>query len=300
MDIEDTKQAGCLFHFDNIFAEGQATFGGINLLQIGEICCECGYEIPAHRQFCLELSCIVSGSGYFYIDDTCIKVEAGDILFNKVGHRHTIRADQTNMLRFVYMGFNFNEQADEEFAEIQAFLQSAPYHFAKDTHNLLIPFLRNIDEFYAQKPYSPIMIRNYIEEIIVSAYRSFTEKADKVLQYTPERSSHSVGQTVYAVIRYIENHIFELKSINALSLTLNYNSTYLSHVFKRKTGMTLQRYITHKKIEKALELLKYGNISIKQVGEKLGYETLQSFSKAFSRIMGYPPSHYVASLHGKD
>lgn len=295
MDMENTMHAGCQFHFDNKFVEGQATFGGIDLFQIGEICCECGYEIPAHNQYCLELSCIVSGSGYFFINDTCIKVAAGDILFNSAGYSHAIKTDQTNMLRFVYMGFKFNELADKEFAEIQAFLQSAPYHFAKDTHNLLIPFMRNIDEFYSRKPYSHTMIRNYFEEIIVSAYRSFTQKADKVSQYLPERSPHSVGQTVYAVIRHIENHIFELRSINVLAKNLNYNSTYLSHVFKQRTGMTLQRYINHKKIEKSLELLKYSNISIKQVGEKLGYETIQSFSKAFSRIMGYPPSHYVAN-----
>ncbi|MBP1994914.1 helix-turn-helix domain-containing protein [Paenibacillus eucommiae] len=300
MVMKDSRQMGCLFHFDNIFAAKQATFGGIDLFQIGEICCECGYEVRAHNQFCLELSCIVSGSGYFYIDDTCIKVEAGDIVFNSIGHRHEIKTDRTNMLRFVYMGFNFNEQADKEFAEMLAFFQSAPYHFSKDTHNLLIPFMRNIDEFYSQKPYSRIMIRNYFEEIIVSAYRSFTEKADKILQYASERSPHSVGQTVYAVIRYIEKHIFELGSITELAIKLNYNSTYLSHVFKQRTGMTLQRYINHKKIEKSLELLKYGNLSIKQVGEKLGYETIQSFSKAFSRIMGYPPSRYVADQRGQE
>ncbi|NOU67383.1 helix-turn-helix domain-containing protein [Paenibacillus sp. LMG 31461] len=295
MDMEETKHGGCLFHFDNIFGNGEAVFGGIDLFQIGEICCECGYEIPVHYQYCLELSCIVSGSGYFYINDSCIQVEAGDILFNSVGHSHSIKTDQTNMLRFVYMGFKFNEQVSKEFAEIQAFLQSAPYYFSKDMHNLLIPFMRNIDEFYSQKPYSHSMIRNYIEEIIVSAYRSFTQKADKVFQYTPERSPRSVGQTVYTVIRYIENNIFELESIKFLSIQLNYNPTYLSHVFKRRTGMTLQRYINHKKIEKALELLKYGNFTIKQVSEKLGYETIQSFSKAFSRIMGYPPSLYVVN-----
>jgi AraC-like DNA-binding protein len=99
---------------------------------------------------------------------------------------------------------------------------------------------------------------------------------------------------VYSVIRYVENHIFELKSIREISDQLGYSYTYVSHTFKDKTGMTLQRYINHKKVEKALELLKYGNISVTQVANRLQYETVQSFSKAFSRIMGYPPSHYVA------
>lgn len=292
--MKERGHAGCLFHFDNVFAKGQETYGGIDLYQIGEICCECGHEIPSHRQICLELSYIVSGSGYFHIDDTCIEVGEGDIIFNNVGHMHAIQTDASSMLRFVYVGFSFNEKADEEFRDILAFLQSAPYHHSKDTHSLMIPLLRNIDEFYSQKPFSRIMIKNYLEEIIVLSYRAFTEKSGKVSRYAPQKSTHSVGYTVYSVIRYIENHIFEIKSIRSIADELGYSYTYLSHTFKDKTGMTLQRYINQKKVEKALELLKYGNLSVKQAAARLNYETLQSFSKAFSRIMGYPPSHYVA------
>ncbi|WP_159885879.1 helix-turn-helix transcriptional regulator [Paenibacillus puerhi] len=292
--MKDKRAAGCHFHFDNNFAKGQSTFGGIDLYQIGEICCESGYEIAPHLQFCLELSCIVSGSGYFIIDDQQVPVREGELLFNAAGHMHTIRTDTTGPLRFVYMGFMFNEEAGDEFAGMHDFFQSAPFHHAKDTYNLMMPFFRNIDEFYSQKPHSQIMIKNYLEEIIVLAYRTFTEKDGPAPRYAPAKSAHSVGYTVYSVIRYIDNHIFELKSIRMMAEQLGYSYTYLSHTFKDKTGMTLQRYINHKKVEKALELLKYGNISITQVADRLQYETVQSFSKAFSRIMGYPPSHYVA------
>jgi AraC-like DNA-binding protein len=292
--MKDDKRAGCLFHFDNVFAWGEMTFGGIDLHQIGEICCECGYEIAPHRQACLELSCIVSGSGYFTVGDAVLKVSEGDIVFNGVGHTHAIRADDSSMLRFLYMGFRFNESGEAEFADIHSFLQAAPYYHVRDTNNVMIPFVRNIDEFYSRKPYSRTMIQNYLEEVIVLAYRSFTENGARSARYAPQRSSHSVGYTVYSVIRYVENHIFEIGSIRELADQLGYSYTYLSHTFKDKTGMTLQRYINQKKVEKALELLKYGNLSIKQVAARLGYETLQSFSKAFSRIMGYPPSRYVA------
>lgn len=292
--IKERKNAGCLFHFDNEFSKGKETYGGIDLYQIGEICCESGYEIAPHRQFCLELSYIVSGSGYFYIDDECIEVGAGDIIFNGEGHMHAIKTDESSMLRFIYMGFKFNREMSEELAAIHAFLQTAPYQHSKDTQGIMIPFFRNIDEFYSQKPGSKIMIKNYIEEVIVLSYRAFTEQSNKVSRYIPQKSAHSVGHTVYSVIRYVEKHIFELKSIREIAEDLGYSYTYLSHTFKDKTGMTLQRYINHKKVEKALELLKYGNLSIKQAAERLNYETVQSFNKAFSRIMGVPPSRYAS------
>lgn len=284
-----------MFHFDNVFPKGGSTFGSIDLFQIGEICCERGYEIKPHLQYCLELSYIVSGSGFFYSDDTCIPVSEGDIICNAVGYKHAIRTDSASLLRFVYMGFKFNETADEEMSAIQTFLQSAPYHHAKDTYGLMSPFLRNMDEFYAQKPFSRTMIRNYLEEVIVLSYRAFTETSGRAPVYVAHKSPHSVGYTVYSVIRYVESHIYELKSIGTIAEKLGYSYTYLSHTFKDKTGMTLQRYINQKKVEKALEMLKYGNLSIQEIATRLSYETVQSFSKAFTRIMGRPPSHYLAT-----
>ena len=291
MDNHDSIEAGRLFHFDNLFEAGEASYGMIDLLQIGEIACERGYEIPLHPQVCMELSYIVSGSGSFIIGGTTLEVRAGDLVFNNPGHAHAIHAGSSDMLRFVYMGFTLNAQADSTFAELQTFLHAAPYRIARDTHSTLMPFMRAIDEFYTRQPHASMMIRNYCESILVSAYRSFTGSAG---DSAPQRSPHSVGHTVYSVIRYVETHILELKSIQGIAADLNYNATYLSHAFKNKTGMTLQRYINHKKIEKSLELLGYGHLSIGHVAEQLGYETIQSFSKAFSRIMGYPPSRYVA------
>ncbi|WP_020617082.1 helix-turn-helix domain-containing protein [Paenibacillus daejeonensis] len=291
MDNHDSHEAGRLFHFDNLFGAGEASYGMIDLRQIGEIACERGYEIALHPQVCMELSYIVSGSGTFQIGDTVLQVRAGDLVFNNPGYDHAIQAGASDMLRFVYMGFNFNETADPSFAELRSFLASAPYHMARDTHHMLMPFMRGIDEFYTQQPYAEPMVRNSCEGLLIAAYRSFTGSAGHA---APQRTPHSVGHTVYSVIRYVENHILELKSIQGIAADLNYNATYLSHAFKNKTGMTLQRYINHKKIEKSLELLGYGHLSIGHVAEQLGYETIQSFSKAFSRIMGYPPSRYVA------
>lgn len=293
--MTNEQQAGCLFHFDNAFPPDQAHYGGINLYQFGEIACECGHIIPAHMQSCLELSYIVSGTGSFYINDDCIMVKEGDIVCNAIGHRHAIKADRSSMLRFVYMGFVFTDSASEEMHDIQSYFQSVPYRHASGADHLMVPFFRNIDEFFSQKPYSHMLIRNCLEEIIILSYRSFREKeTGKAVRYSPDKWGHSVGSTVYSIIRYVENHIYELKTIRSIADELGYSYTYLSHTFKNKTGMTLQRYINHKKIEKALEMLKFGNLTVKQTAERLNYETIQSFSKAFSRIMGYPPSQYVA------
>lgn len=288
------RDAGTPFHFDNMFAPGEARFGGIDLYQIGEIWCECGYEVGAHTQWCLELSYIVSGSGCFVADGERIPVEAGDIFFNALGHTHAIETSSSSTLRFVYMGFMFNEEAEERFADIQAFFRSAPYYHAKGAHALMTPFFRNIDEFFTRKPHSGLLIRNYIEEIIILSCRAFMANAGRAATAYHPHPTSSVGFAVYSVMRYVDNHLTELGSIRKIAEDLGYSYSYLSHAFKDKTGMTLQRYINHKKVEKALEMINRGGIPIKEIAARLQYETVQSFSKAFSRIMERPPSYYAA------
>ena len=63
-------------------------------------------------------------------------------------------------------------------------------------------------------------------------------------------------------------------------------------MFKDKMGITLQTYVSMKKIEASLDLLKYKKSSIAQIAMSLNYESAQSFSKVFRKIMGCSPTEY--------
>ena len=39
--------------------------------------------------------------------------------------------------------------------------------------------------------------------------------------------------------------------------------------------------------------MKSGRYTVTQIAMRLGYDTLQSFSKAFRRVMGVPPTEYL-------
>jgi AraC-like DNA-binding protein len=56
--------------------------------------------------------------------------------------------------------------------------------------------------------------------------------------------------------------------------------------------VTLQEYVARKKIEHSLDLIKTGNYSITEIALMLHYESVQSFGKAFKKIMGSTPSEF--------
>lgn len=117
--------------------------------------------------------------------------------------------------------------------------------------------------------------------------------------YIPSKSAKPVGYTVYAVVRYISENIFNIDSIGKMARELGYCDSYLSRVFKEKMGMTLQSYVTMKKMEKAVEMIEQGNFTITEIALKLSFESLQSFSKSFRRTVGVSPMEYRKEYFSK-
>ncbi|HAY96909.1 MAG TPA: hypothetical protein DCY23_01040 [Ruminococcaceae bacterium] len=90
-----------------------------------------------------------------------------------------------------------------------------------------------------------------------------------------------------------------MDSIGKMARELGYCDSYLSRVFKEKMGMTLQSYVTMKKMEKAVEMIEQGNFTITEIALKLSFESLQSFSKSFRRTVGVSPMEYRKEYFSK-
>ena len=60
---------GKQFEFDTLFQDDTKgrvhNFGPITLYQVGELSCISGYTVPPHKQWCHEISYVISGEGLF-------------------------------------------------------------------------------------------------------------------------------------------------------------------------------------------------------------------------------------------
>lgn len=77
-----------------------------------------------------------------------------------------------------------------------------------------------------------------------------------------------------------------------LSEQLHYDYKYLSHLFSRVQGRTIENFIIAHKIERAKELLVYEGLSIKEVAHKLHYSSVAHLSNQFKKVTGLTPTHY--------
>lgn len=61
---------------------------------------------------------------------------------------------------------------------------------------------------------------------------------------------------------------------------------YLSKLFSSTEGITIEQYFIFQKVERAKELLKYGELTLSEIAYKLGYSSVQHLSNQFKKVTG--------------
>ena len=84
-----------------------------------------------------------------------------------------------------------------------------------------------------------------------------------------------------------------------LSDRLHQDYSALSKLFSEETGTTIERYAIAQRIELAKELLSYGERSLGEIADRLGYSSVAHLSNQFKRVVGQTPSAYRRLCQGR-
>ena len=93
-----------------------------------------------------------------------------------------------------------------------------------------------------------------------------------------------------AAINYIEEHITEDLDYNEIASHSFSSSYHFQRVFSILCGFTLGEYIRNRRLSLAGTELAAGDVKIIDIALKYGYESPDSFAKAFQRFHGILPS----------
>ncbi|SEG67209.1 helix-turn-helix transcriptional regulator [Paenibacillus sp. UNC499MF] len=94
------------------------------------------------------------------------------------------------------------------------------------------------------------------------------------------------------VILYIQKNIFEPLSLNQLAAYAAYSPYHFTRIFKEKTGLTPQYYVSSLRLQKAKDLLLRTNLSIRDIGLEIGQQSLGTFTTRFTEKVGMTPSEF--------
>jgi AraC-like DNA-binding protein len=86
--------------------------------------------------------------------------------------------------------------------------------------------------------------------------------------------------------------------VEALARGINISAGHLSREFRAAFGETPYSYLMTRRIERAMTLLRRGDLSVTEVCFAVGCSSLGTFSTRFSELVGMSPSNYKRLAEG--
>ena len=116
--------------------------------------------------------------------------------------------------------------------------------------------------------------------------QEYTERVERI------RHGKRPSKLAVQVASYIQHHLSEPITAEAIADELFLSRPYLSRKFKEETGETLTDFILKEKTEEAKRLLRYTDKSVTAISLYLGFSSSGHFSRVFKKYAGLSPHDY--------
>ena len=136
-----------------------------------------------------------------------------------------------------------------------------------------------------------------VEEMSQDQQDRLVKKLDKIgFELIDNYTGGLIEKIKQLVIKRARNEVHEKESKIKLSHYLtgkvNHEYTYLSSLFSSVEGRTIENYFIEQRIEKAKELLIYGQLTLSQIAFDLEYSSTAHLSTQFKKITGLTPTYF--------
>lgn len=142
------------------------------------------------------------------------------------------------------------------------------------------------------------MIGLLLEQMLIRMVRRGAQRdvAVKTSSSVKRRSDHDLVQRIIA---YMQDNACGTLTFSQVCRFSAQSATNLKTIFKSVTGMGVMEYYRGLKIDAAKTLLREGGGNITQIADKLGYTSVNYFSRYFKQATGMTPSEYTQSIQAK-
>ena len=153
----------------------------------------------------------------------------------------------------------------------------------------LMQLVQMVGEEYAQQqPGNAYMLSRLVEMLLVEAMRSTTAGN------APPGLLRGLGDERLAMaLKQIHARIAHGWTVGELAKAAALSRSTFFERFTRAVGVPPMEYVLAWRMEVAKELLRRDGLSVAEVAERVGYGSTSTFSVAFSRHVGEPPSRYA-------
>lgn len=243
-----------------------------------------------------EIYFFISGEVNYFIEKKVYPLQYGDLLImnSRELHKATFRSDAT----YENIVVHFDPAVAEALGALSSFpLLDCYVSRPQGEHNLIRLKPQQLDEALTifhkieqlprdSEEEAGLLLSVYMVELLVLINRAYRSNL------SPQDSpSSEVNEKLSQVLDYIDKHLVEDLTLEALERHFFMNRYYLSRLFRRSTGSTIHEYILLKRIALAKKLLQDGR-NVTDACQLSGFNDYSNFIRMFKRFVGVPPGQY--------
>ena len=254
-------------------------------------------EPHAHTFF--ELVYVLHGTAIHYWEQDAVPLRAGDYFIIDPGSEH--RYQNTKELEIVNCLFlpEYIDRALVDCPSLAALLSNQAVRFGvpvdihvadrilHDSDQTVGRLIRKMEQEYEKKDIGYMeQLRCYLTQILVCAVRTTVERS-------MEKVQHSITGDI---ANYLQQNYAQPLSLEAIAKQFGYTPQYLSSMFRKDTGMTLQVFLQRLRVEEACRLMEQTDVNLAGIAQSVGYTDPKHFSKIFRRHKNLSVKEYRAGL----
>lgn len=235
----------------------------------------------------------ISGGKQFLIDNRFYDIRPGDIFFiNQFESHYLTQIDQQvheRILVSIYPDFIKNLSTAYTDLDYCFHTRGIPsphrLRLSEEDQKRFIYFIHRLSTTTGFG--ADITERAIFSEMMVFLNKKFYGQGKQ-----EKKAPLSYHSQVDDILTYINQNIQNPLTIEDLSNHFYLSTSYLCRIFKSTTGMTINKYITAKRISLSKSLLAEG-ASVSETCERCGFNDYSNFLKAFTKAVGISPKKYA-------
>ncbi|WP_026999139.1 helix-turn-helix transcriptional regulator [Eisenibacter elegans] len=131
------------------------------------------------------------------------------------------------------------------------------------------------------------MLQNKMEQVVIEVIRHILRN-DLFVEKLATNSTYFKDRRLVEVFKYIKENLGGDLSNKVLANVANISEDYVGQYFKKLTNINPQDYIEYQRMEHAVHLLRTTDMSIRDIGQEVGYKDTAYFCRRFKMMFGIP------------